>query len=556
MSAFSYHIDRMKHVLFLLDFMLKKQCPPRWGLRRRAINRHYLVFVAGGSLELNWNGAWLTMEAGKYALLVPGDVVEARAVSAEPPEIVLLAFAYYEAPARANAGNTKRGAAEEPAADAENASLFGSRSRGLQAYGAPVMKLLRQLEAAAEERDDMGQWRRNMLLQQLFFAMAGEARSGARTHGGMREAIRRLVAYLDEHYMQEDLSLQALAESYGISWSNFSGIFKKYVGVRPIDYLTRLRMNHAKARLLQPLRMEEVARQVGYRDPLYFSRIFKKTIGVSPSVYRKNLDREHIVTLSPHVNDYLLALELQPFATLPYAGNDQLDGLLPYIADKLKDIRIIGERPQDWEALIRANPRMILGSDGGGRARLSPLSNIAPTVNVPLKDDWRSLLFELSALLDRKAQYTRWIRHFEQKAAGARRRLSRELRREETVMVLIASANELRVYGGRRQLGEILYRELGLLPPRGITLQDHYTCVTPEQLIRFDPDHIFLATTNSNLNRAQVRELLESDAWHRLSAVRKGNVYEVQSWLNGHAPIQHSLSIDIALSHLLKGASR
>ncbi|MFH5183353.1 ABC transporter substrate-binding protein [Paenibacillus sp. TAB 01] len=112
---------------------------------------------------------------------------------------------------------------------------------------------------------------------------------------------------------------------------------------------------------------------------------------------------------------------------------------------------------------------MILGQIGSMDSP-AQLDNIAPTVKLLLRDDWRSLLLELSEMFGRRAQYTRWVRYFEQKAAKARKSLSQKLNREETVMVLIASNNDLRVYGGRRQLGEILYRELKLHPPQGITL--------------------------------------------------------------------------------------
>ncbi|MFE5317641.1 helix-turn-helix domain-containing protein [Paenibacillus sp. NPDC056579] len=531
---------------FTLDYLFSKQCRPGWSFQRRLMKRHALLFVTGGQLELCVDGEWHRLESGQYALLAPGELAEARVSSSEPSDIVLLSFSYGEA-----RPDKKGNVLEEP-----NALLFDNHLlRGLP-FGQAVLPLIEQLEITGLERGAMGHWKQTIVFQQLLFTLATEAQKRKQAQGGMREAIQQLVSYLDEYYMNADLSLQSLAESYGISWSNFSGIFKKYVGVKPIDYLTQLRMNHAKSRLLQSVRMEEVAQQVGYRDPLYFSRTFKKNVGITPSEYRKISAKENIITLSPHVNDYLLALDMQPFATLPYAGNDHTEGLLPYIADKLRGTRLIGEEFQhDPDTLVSANPRMILSFDGLWTS-LASLQNIAPTVNIKLKDDWRSLLFELSAMFGRKAQYVQWIRHFEQKASLARRRLAQGWKRNETVMVLIASSNELRVYGGRRQLGEVLYRELRLLPPQGITLQDHYTCVTPEQLRRFEPDHIFLATTNSNLTGAQVKELRESDAWNRLSAVRRGNVYEVSSWLNGHAPIQHSLSIDIAVSHLLKGASQ
>ena len=58
---------------------------------------------------------------------------------------------------------------------------------------------------------------------------------------------------------------------------------------RPMDFFINLKMKHA-CRVLRSTSYPvcEIAKQLGYNDPYYFSRIFKKTIGIAPKLYRQS----------------------------------------------------------------------------------------------------------------------------------------------------------------------------------------------------------------------------------------------------------------------------
>lgn len=68
-------------------------------------------------------------------------------------------------------------------------------------------------------------------------------------------------------------------------------LFKKEVGVTPLEYMTSMRMRKAETLLTPPTAgaytIGEVAAMCGFDDALYFSRVFKKYFGCSPSVYAK-----------------------------------------------------------------------------------------------------------------------------------------------------------------------------------------------------------------------------------------------------------------------------
>ena len=95
------------------------------------------------------------------------------------------------------------------------------------------------------------------------------------------------MEYVQNHYSDEDISLDHVCEILGVSGSYFSTIFKKETGNSFIGYLTDYRMEQA-ARLLIGTNEKSyiIAKQVGYGDPNYFSYVFKRKYGVSPSKYR------------------------------------------------------------------------------------------------------------------------------------------------------------------------------------------------------------------------------------------------------------------------------
>ncbi len=110
-----------------------------------------------------------------------------------------------------------------------------------------------------------------------------EDHSLGRYHDVMKDAI----AYISEHYSDEDLSLNTLAAQVNFSPNHLSSIFKQETGQPFIKYLTDYRMNMAKELLRRSSKKSnEIGIMVGYKDPHYFSYLFKKTQGVTPTQYR------------------------------------------------------------------------------------------------------------------------------------------------------------------------------------------------------------------------------------------------------------------------------
>jgi len=98
--------------------------------------------------------------------------------------------------------------------------------------------------------------------------------------------LKRAIEYINENYQKENLMLKDVAGYAYVSSSYLSIILKKEMGITFIEYLTKVRMEHAK-KLLDETQMKhyEIAEACGYSNPTYFSSIFKKIYGVSPSTY-------------------------------------------------------------------------------------------------------------------------------------------------------------------------------------------------------------------------------------------------------------------------------
>lgn len=105
-----------------------------------------------------------------------------------------------------------------------------------------------------------------------------------------KKVLKRALDYIEENYTQETLSLNAVAGEVNVSASYFSAIFSQAMEVTFIEYVTQKRMEKARKLLRQTEKPSgDIALEVGYKDPHYFSFVFKKTQGCTPREYRTRM---------------------------------------------------------------------------------------------------------------------------------------------------------------------------------------------------------------------------------------------------------------------------
>ena len=100
-------------------------------------------------------------------------------------------------------------------------------------------------------------------------------------------AMRKVLDYIDENYYKETISLNEVADAVNMSANYLSAIFSQNMQKTFVEYITCKRVDRAKKLLRETDKSSgEIAQEVGYKDPHYFSYVFKKRFGISPTKYR------------------------------------------------------------------------------------------------------------------------------------------------------------------------------------------------------------------------------------------------------------------------------
>lgn len=102
---------------------------------------------------------------------------------------------------------------------------------------------------------------------------------------------KEMKAYLEENYQDSNFQVRTMADHFGMSLSNVSQYFKNHNHVNISTYLSEIRMEKAKALLLEKeATVKDVAGQVGYLNTSSFIRKFKSLYGVTPLQYVENAE--------------------------------------------------------------------------------------------------------------------------------------------------------------------------------------------------------------------------------------------------------------------------
>ena len=87
--------------------------------------------------------------------------------------------------------------------------------------------------------------------------------------------------------LESSLTIQQVAEEMGVSYSNFRKLFKEHTGLSPATYQQDLRLQRAKELLsTTDMSIKEIAYQLNFESPDYFSAKFKAKTGRKPSELR------------------------------------------------------------------------------------------------------------------------------------------------------------------------------------------------------------------------------------------------------------------------------
>jgi AraC-type DNA-binding domain-containing proteins len=103
-----------------------------------------------------------------------------------------------------------------------------------------------------------------------------------------QQQLYPVLQYIEEHYSQK-IMLKDLSAIINMSPHHLCRLFKKLMGMPPIEYINHLRINEAMKLLREHhLSVSEASMIVGFNDSNYFSRLFKKYHNISPKDIRRS----------------------------------------------------------------------------------------------------------------------------------------------------------------------------------------------------------------------------------------------------------------------------
>jgi AraC family transcriptional regulator len=109
------------------------------------------------------------------------------------------------------------------------------------------------------------------------------------SRGGLGPARLRKIRELVHAKVEDELSLDEMAQSVGLSTAHFARMFRKSTGETPHQFVLRQRLERAKAMLRAPdARILDVAVASGFKTQQHFAQVFRDVCGVSPTRYRQD----------------------------------------------------------------------------------------------------------------------------------------------------------------------------------------------------------------------------------------------------------------------------
>ncbi|WP_409341121.1 helix-turn-helix domain-containing protein [Paenibacillus sp. MBLB4367] len=243
--------------------------PGSWGNAEFVPDLHKFYFILDGEGTLTIDGVSYQPKPGQLFLL-PAGVKQSLATDSDNT------FYKYWCHFSATIGD---------------ASLFDVLKTGVYIEAGDqesISSLFRRMVDHYHSSDPLSAWQTQASLFELlyaFFRQAGIAEvklEGSFSH----EKVMAVVSYMELH-MAETVTVDELAKLVHLHPNYFSQLFKNMLGLSPLQYLNRMRIEKAKSLLVHSLKsVTTISEEIGI-ELHYFSRLFKLQTGFAPSDYRK-----------------------------------------------------------------------------------------------------------------------------------------------------------------------------------------------------------------------------------------------------------------------------
>lgn len=258
-------VEHMNASLYRVRGVYQYNIPAGGQGTQRAAPYPGFIFPLSGCAEYRFNDTPYLVCAGTVVHGLANALMHKRVVGEEPWKFISVLYEVYDEPPGLKLAKT-------------HFDLTTGQSLCLN-------QLLYQLSAASKCPGPIAAFQVEALFRQVLEEVFLCVRS--QTQFGAGQLFETVSSYIHAHY-KEPLSVGSLAQLGGVNENRLFYVFQKYAGMGPGDYLKTYRLNRARELLVtSDLPVHLIAEQVGYSDPLYFSRIFKRHFDLSPSKFRR-----------------------------------------------------------------------------------------------------------------------------------------------------------------------------------------------------------------------------------------------------------------------------
>jgi len=252
------------------------------------IHEHFeMVYVKVGEAVFEIEGQPVTIGANDILIIKPRQHHRMIVKSVRGCEHIVLSFKFE---------NRKRGEISEISAENFLDFVKGKESGAFIKLKVnqknEIIQVLNRIIMERSNEDIGNEFLNYLLVLELFVlisrALKMEWEESIRERGTkVKELIRVAVNYINNNF-ERDLALTSVAKYVFLSPSYFARAFKDEIGISPINYLLKVRIETAKEMLATTaMKIGEIALSVGFSKQQRFNDIFRKQTGITPSAYRK-----------------------------------------------------------------------------------------------------------------------------------------------------------------------------------------------------------------------------------------------------------------------------
>lgn len=272
-SGFLYQIEEDIRSAFLFPIVIARGLyPPSHYTKRSEWPLYQLIYTHSGKGMLNISDHFYPLNPGTFCLI---DCREYHYFYADCPDGWEYSFIHFEGP----------GARLLFLAATETGAVW----RNMQ--GSPARKIYAELfEMNSYDGTDFD-LRFHKLMTEMLYELIAVGSEASREYIHIPDWLGSTQTYIHEHF-DTTLTVKELAAMAHLSTSQFSHRFKSYVGLAPIQYQYRVRINQALTYLSgSDIPIEEISEMIGFNNVPNFYTVFRSMTGETPARYRKRQRR-------------------------------------------------------------------------------------------------------------------------------------------------------------------------------------------------------------------------------------------------------------------------